>query len=196
MDVNNEFYKEQFAGFVDEDIYYKPFTGVDGFFNFSIGKGDKNIGIGLGGAKKITKKAASKVGGLFGKKKKANDTKKKADELKAAAEVKQLELQNATTDLDIAKKTAEAKALMNKAIVANKEAAKAEVEAVEAEAVASPEEKAAVVNAGLDASTTKDSLLATMKGEQFVDKGYKTWYYVGGGVAALLLVALLIKKNK
>ena len=179
MDVNNEFYNDQFFGFVNEDIYYKPFTGSDGFFNFSIGKGEKNIGIGIGGAKKL-------VGGLFGKKKKANDTKKKADELKAAADIKQLELQNATTDLDIAKKTAEAKALMNKAIVANKEAAKAEVEAVEAEAVASPEEKAAVVNAGLDASNTKDAAAPTATSN-------KTWYYVGGGVAALLLVALLMK---
>jgi len=181
MDVNKEFYKEEFAGFIDE----KSFTGSDDFFNFSIGKGKKNVGIGLGGAKKV-------VGGLFGKKKKAKDTKKKADELKAAADVKQLEVQNASTDLDIAKKTAEAKALMNKAIVANKEAAKAEVEAVEAEAVATPEEKAAVVNAGLDASTTNNAAPTSATSN-------KTWYYIGGGIAALLLVALLVKgkgKNK
>jgi len=195
MDVNNEFYKEQFAGFVDEDIYYTAFTGGEDFYNlFGLNK-EKRKKIRDDVRKTVAiDTVTKKVGGLFGKKKKANDTKKKADELKAAAEVKQLELQNATTDLDIAKKTAEAKALMNKAIVANKEAAKAEVEAVQAEAVASPEEKAAVVNAGLDAS--KDALSATMKGEEFVDKGYKTWYYVGGGVAALLLVVLLMKKKK
>ena len=180
MDVNNQFYYDQFAGFIDESGV-QCFTGSDDFFNFSIGKGKKNIGLGLGGAKKV-------VGGLFGKKKKANDTKKKADELKAAAEVKQLELQNATTDLDIAKKTAEAKALMNSAIAANKVAAKAEVEAVEAEAVATPEEKAAVVNAGLDASTTKDAAAP-------IATSNKTLYYVGGGVAALLLVVLLVKKK-
>jgi hypothetical protein len=177
MDVNNQFYYDQFAGFVDEGGV-KCFTGSDDFFNFSIGKGKKNIGLGLGGAKKV-------VGGLFGKKKKANDTKKKADELKAAAEVKQLELQNATTDLDIAKKTAEAKALMNSAIAANKVAEKAEVEAVEAEAVATPEEKAAVTNAGLDSTAKSETPVA--------EKSNKTWYYVGGGAAALLLVALLLK---
>ena len=182
MDVNNQFYNDQFFGFVDEDIYYKPFTGGEDFYNLSIGKGKKNVGIGLGGVKKL-------AGGLFSKKKKANDTKKKADELKAAADIKQLELQNATTDLDIAKKTAEAKALMNSAIAANKEASKAEVEAVQAEAVASPEEKAAVVNAGLDTPTTKDV-------EAPMATSNKTWYYVGGGVAALLLVVLLMKKKK
>ena len=124
---------------------------------------------------------------MFGKRKKAKDTKKKADGLKEAAEVKQLELQNATTDLDIAKKTAEAKALMNSAIAANKVAAKAEVEAVEAEVVATPQEKAAVTNAGLDASNTKD------KTPPQDEKSNKTWYYVGGGAAVLLLVALLMK---
>jgi len=144
--------------------------------------------------KKKRKKLADDVNkttsvGLFGKRKKANDAKKKADGLKEAAEVKQLELQNATTDLDIAKKTAEAKALMNSAIAANKVAAKAEVEAVEAEAVATPEEKAAVTNAGLDASNTKDKTPPD-------EKSNKTWYYVGGGAAALLLVALLMKKKK
>jgi len=188
MDVNNQFYYDKFAGFVDEGGV-KCFTGEQDFFNI------------LGLNKKKRKKLADdfkktvaidtvtkKAGGLFGKRKKAKDAKKKADGLKVAAEVKQLELQNATTDLDIAKKTAEAKALMNSAIAANKVAAKAEVEAVEAEAVATPKEKAAVTNAGLDASNTKDKTPPPSD-----EKSNKTWYYVGGGAAALLLVALLMK---
>ena len=170
MDVNNQFYYDQFAGFIDEGGV-KCFTGEEDFFNI------------LG--KKKKKKSDVKSGGLFGKRKKAKDAKKKADELKAAAEVKQLELQNATTNLDIAKKTAEARALMNSAIAANKEAAKAEVEAVQVEALATPEEKAAVTNAGLDAAAKTDTPVA--------EKSNKTWYYVGGGVAALLLVGLLLK---
>jgi hypothetical protein len=177
MDVNNQFYYDQFAGFVDEGGV-KCFTGEQDFFNI------------LGLNKKKRKKLAEDVNkttsvGLFGKRKKAKDAKKKADGLKEAAEVKQLELQNATTDLDIAKKTAEAKALMNSAIAANKVAAKAEVEAVEAEVVATPEEKAAVTNAGLDSTAKIETPVA--------EKSNKTWYYVGGGAAALLLVALLLK---
>jgi hypothetical protein len=195
MDVNNQFYNDQFFGFVDEDIYYKPFTGEQEFFNiFGLNK-EKRKKIRDDVRKTVAiDTVTSKVGGLFGKIKKAKDAKKKADGLKAAAEVKQLELQNATTDLDIAKKTAEAKALMNSAIAANKVAAKAEVEAVQAEAVASPEEKAAVTNAGLDASTEKVVVTKTAAPPLINQK--KTWYYVGGGVAALLLVALLMKKKK
>lgn len=189
MDVNNQFYYDQFAGFVDEGGV-KCFTGEQDFFNI------------LGLNKKKRKKLADdvkntvaidvvnkKAGGLFGKRKKAKDAKKKADGLKEAAEVKQLELQNATTDLDIAKKTAEAKALMNSAIAANKVAAKAEVEAVEAEAVATPEEKAAVVNAGLNEPTIKVTKVAAPP----LLSQKRTWYYVGGGATALLLVALLLK---
>jgi hypothetical protein len=187
MDVNNQFYYDQFAGFIDEGGV-QCFTGEQDFFNI-LGLNKKKRKKIAGDVKKtvavdtVTKKA----GGLFGKRKKAKDAKKKADELKEAAEVKQLELQNATTDLDIAKKTAEAKALMNSAIAANKVAAKAEVEAVEAEVVATPQEKAAVTNAGLDASNTKD------KTPPQDEKSNKTWYYVGGGAAVLLLVALLMK---
>ena len=195
MDVNNQFYYDQFAGFVDEDIYYTAFTGGEDFYNlFGLNK-EKRKKIRDDVRKTVAiDTVTSKVGGLFGKRKKAKDAKKKADGLKAAAEVKQLELQNATTYLDIAKKTAEAKALMNSAIAANKVAAKEEVEAVQAEAVASPEEKAAVTNAGLntpttnDAATTKDAAAPTAKSN-------KTLYYVGGGVAALLLVVLLVKNK-
>jgi hypothetical protein len=189
MDVNNQFYYDQFAGFIDEGGV-KCFTGEEDFFNLFGKKKRKKL------ADDVKKTVAidtvtKKAGGLFGKRKKAKDAKKKADGLKEAAEVKQLELQNATTDLDIAKKTAEAKALMNSAIAANKVAAKAEVEAVEAEAVATPEEKAAVVNAGLDASTEKVVVTKTAASPLINQK--KTWYYVGGGVAALLLVGLLLK---
>jgi hypothetical protein len=185
MDVNNQFYYDQFAGFVDEGGV-KCFTGEQDFFNI-LGlnkKKKKKLAENINNTTSVNT-VSKKAGGLFGKRKKAKDTKKKADGLKEAAEIKQLELQNATTDLDIAKKTAEAKALMNSAIAANKVAAKAEVEAVEAEAVATPEEKAAVVNAGLDSKAKSETPVA--------EKSNKTWYYVGGGAAALLLIALLLK---
>jgi hypothetical protein len=190
MDVSSDFHKREIPSFVDEE-----------FYNFSIGKGKKNVKVSLLNVlAPIT---------LIGKAKRvrAKEAAAQAEKAKQVAEEKALKLENAKTDAEIARAEADIKIAKAEEIKATANAISAEAEAKIAESnvkkveadikkveeetkVAEPSpKKVETVAVGTELTLGTDEVLTNKP------KSDKKLMYIGGGIAVLVISYLLFKKK-
>ena len=175
MDVNSAFHKKEIPSFVDEE-----------FYNFSIGKGKKNVKVSvLNALVPLT---------LIGKAKRvrAKEAAAKAEKAKEIADAKALKLENAKTDAEIARAESEIKIAKAEEIKATANAIAAEADAKIAETNVKKVEadiKKEEVVVGTESAVVADAVVADKA------KSDKKLMYIGGGIAALVIAYLLFKKK-